>query len=211
MGMSPASQPPAGPRPQRADAARSRARILDAAQELVRRDGAAVSTDAIARAAGVGSATLYRHFPTRAALFESLFAEQTEALCAEADRLGRDGDRAAALEDWLHLLIRRTIADRGLAAAALGPDAVGSRSSCSARIAATTERLVHRAAPDGLPTGASATELLTLISGIVATQPLSADPDTADRLLGLALTGALRTSADGSGARDGRPGHDGHS
>lgn len=179
----------------RADAARSRARILEAANELVRRDGATVSTDAIARAAGVGSATLYRHFPTRAALFESLFVEQTEALCAEADQLGHDGDAAEAIAAWLHLLIRRTIADRGLAAAALGLDAVESRSSCAARIAAATERLVHRTAPGGLPTGASATELLTLVGGIVATQPLSAHPTTADRLLGLALTGALRPTA----------------
>ena len=158
----------------------------------MRRDGAAVPTDAIAQAAGVGSATLYRHFPTRAALFESLFVEQTRALCAEADRLGREGDPASALEAWLHLLIRRTITDRGLAAATLGPEAVESRSSCSAQIAAATEGLLQRTAPDGPRTGATATELLTLISGIVATQPVSATPDVADRLLRLALRGALR-------------------
>ena len=164
----------------------------------MRRDGAAVTTDAIARAAEVGSATLYRHFPTRAALFESLFVEQTGALCAEADRIGREEDPDSALEAWLHLLIRRTIADRGLAATTLGADAVGSRSSCSAQIAAATERLVRRAAPDSRPpaatgpTGATAEELLTLISGIIATQPLSATPEAADRLLGLALRGALR-------------------
>ena len=192
MGVVPAS---ARPRPQRADAVRSRARILGAAEELVRRQGASVPTDAIARAAGVGSATLYRHFPTRAALFESLFVEQTGALCAEADRLARERDPASALEAWLHLLIRRTIANRALAATALGPEAVGSRSSCAARIAAATERLVHRAADDGRPTGATATELLTLVSGIVATQPMSATAEAADRLLGLALRGALRPDA----------------
>lgn len=206
--MVPVSQPPADGRPVRADAARSRARILQAAQDLVHREGATVSADAIARAAGVGSATLYRHFPTRADLLESLFVEQTDALCAEADRLGHDGD-ASAVAAWLHLLIRRTVSDRGLAATALGPDAVRSRSSCSAKIAAATERLVERAAPDGLPTGASAAELLVLVGGIVATQPLTADPATADRLLGLTLRGALRSEAqpgpDGGDVRGQRP------
>ncbi|MBC3841807.1 helix-turn-helix transcriptional regulator [Streptacidiphilus sp. 4-A2] len=80
----PAEQPPArsagGGRPLRADARRNRARVLAAANEVFAAEGLAVPLDEIARRAGVGAGTVYRHFPTKEALFEAVVADRLEAL-----------------------------------------------------------------------------------------------------------------------------------
>jgi len=68
----------------RADGRRNRERIVAAAVELVGRDGAQASLEEIARRAGVGSATLHRHFPSRRALLEAVFSAGVEHLCARA-------------------------------------------------------------------------------------------------------------------------------
>ena len=95
---------------QRSDARRNRARILDAARELVTApstdspsDGPApaeLSMAEVARRAGVGRATLYRNFPERRDLLEALFAEEVDALIAAA--APSSGDAGAALLGWLH-------------------------------------------------------------------------------------------------------------
>ncbi|MBK3582736.1 helix-turn-helix transcriptional regulator, partial [Streptomyces sp. MBT57] len=72
---------------QRSDARRNYSRILAVAEAEVARHGAAASLEQVARTAGVGSATVRRHFPTRQALLEAVFQERIQALCERADQL----------------------------------------------------------------------------------------------------------------------------
>lgn len=71
-----ATEPTTDERPRRADARRNRARILEAARRVCAKHGAAVQMDDVARSAGVGVGTVYRHFPTKDALIEALVAEK---------------------------------------------------------------------------------------------------------------------------------------
>ena len=86
------TQPPARPpRPQRADAVRNRARVLEAARAAFAAEGLAVPLDEIARRAGVGAGTVYRHFPTKEALFEAVIADQLAALAEDAEARAAGG------------------------------------------------------------------------------------------------------------------------
>lgn len=87
----------------RADARRNRERLLAAASEAFAEDGAAVSMDAIARRAGVGSGTLYRHFPTLEDLVEEVYRDQLQRLRAGADELLAKEPPARALSMWMVL------------------------------------------------------------------------------------------------------------
>ena len=75
---------PAPARPLRADARRNRAKVLEAAREVFAAEGLAVPLDEIARRAGVGAGTVYRHFPTKEALFEAVVVDRLEALALDA-------------------------------------------------------------------------------------------------------------------------------
>ncbi len=89
----------------RADAVRNRARILDAARQLVAVQGPEVSMEAIAGLAGVAVGTLYRHHPTKAALMRAVIADSAQRLASDAEAaLGRVGDGARAGEELLALV-----------------------------------------------------------------------------------------------------------
>lgn len=81
-----------GGRPLRADARRNRARVLEAAREAFATEGLAVPVDEIARRAGVGAGTVYRHFPTKESLFEAVVTDRIEAL----NTVGREAVRSVA-------------------------------------------------------------------------------------------------------------------
>lgn len=87
-----ATCPPA----QRADARRNRARLLGAAEVVFAEQGIAVPVDEVARRAGVGVGTLYRHFPTKEALFEAVVLDRLGRMADEAERLAGSPDPAAA-------------------------------------------------------------------------------------------------------------------
>jgi AcrR family transcriptional regulator len=99
------SSPAVPERKVRADAARNRERILEIAKEVFTRDGASASLDEIARVAGVGPGTLYRHFPTREALIEAVYHNEVEKLAAAADRFGETMPPLEALRAWTMLFI----------------------------------------------------------------------------------------------------------
>ena len=82
------SQP--APRKPRTDAQRNRERILEVAKEAFTRSGASTSLDDIAKQAGVGAGTLYRHFPTRDALLEAVYRTEVEKLAAAERKLAQD-------------------------------------------------------------------------------------------------------------------------
>jgi AcrR family transcriptional regulator len=105
---------------QRADAQRNRDRLLAAAEAALNAHGAGASLDDIARAAGVGNATLYRHFPTREKLIEAVYDQRIAALCSAAG-LAEAGEPGRALNEWLravvvHITGSRVLADAFMAA-----------------------------------------------------------------------------------------------
>jgi AcrR family transcriptional regulator len=101
----------------RADAARNRARLLDAAKAVFAAGGADASLEAVARQAEVGVGTLYRHFPTREALYEAVYRREVDELSALAQRLGREATAEAALRAWVAALIEFVATKKGMAKA----------------------------------------------------------------------------------------------
>ncbi|MGB7267427.1 MAG: TetR/AcrR family transcriptional regulator [Terracidiphilus sp.] len=97
--------PPPPTRKPRADAQRNRERILDVAKEIFTRDGAAASLDEIARHAGIGPGTLYRHFPNRDALIEAVYRNEVEKLAAAEKRFAAEMPPLEALRAWMLLFI----------------------------------------------------------------------------------------------------------
>ena len=105
----------------RADAARNRARVLEVAYETFAADGLAVPIDEIARRAGVGAGTVYRHFPTKEALFQAVIAERLRGVVEEGRTLLAEADPAEAMFTFLRsMVLQWGAADRGLVDALAG-------------------------------------------------------------------------------------------
>jgi AcrR family transcriptional regulator len=100
----------------RADARRNRERLLAAALEVFAAQGTDVSLKAIAKAAGVGIGTLYRHFPTRDALLEAAYRSEVAQLC-DVEELLRDRPPDAALAEWMNRFVDYAVTKRGLSGA----------------------------------------------------------------------------------------------
>jgi AcrR family transcriptional regulator len=92
-------------RPLRADAARNRARLLDTAEEVFTARGTGVKTEEIAKAAGVGVGTLFRHFPTKEALLAAVLVRRLERLTQEAARLRAELDPGEAFFAFFGLVV----------------------------------------------------------------------------------------------------------
>src|ERR1700723_3559624 len=89
----------------RADAVRNRERVLEAAKAVFSAGGAEASLEAVARAAGVGIGTLYRHFPTREALFEAVYRREVEQLADLAEELKQQAQPVEALRQWMRAIV----------------------------------------------------------------------------------------------------------
>jgi AcrR family transcriptional regulator len=89
----------------RADAERNRARVLEVAKEAFTRFGAEASLDDIAKQAGVGAGTLYRHFPTREALIEAVYRTEVEKLAASELKFAENMPPVEALRAWMMLFV----------------------------------------------------------------------------------------------------------
>jgi AcrR family transcriptional regulator len=101
-------------RPQRADARRNYEKVLAAAREAFAEGGEATSLEEIARRAGVGIGTLYRHFPNRQALLEAVYVGEVEEVCRSAAELA-DAEPWEALNGWFERLIAYLATKRALA------------------------------------------------------------------------------------------------
>jgi len=106
-------------RPMRADAARNRAKVLEVAYETFAAEGLAVPIDEIARRAGVGPGTVYRHFPTKEALFQAVIEDRVRSIVDRAHQL-LAADPGAALFEFLREMVRTAAADHGIADALAG-------------------------------------------------------------------------------------------
>jgi AcrR family transcriptional regulator len=101
----------------RADAVRNRERVLEAAKQVFSAGGAEASLEAVARAAGVGIGTLYRHFPTREALFEAVYRREVQHLADLAEELKREGRPIDALRHWMRSNVKFVATKKGMSAA----------------------------------------------------------------------------------------------
>ena len=174
------------PRPQRADARRNYEKLISAAREAFAEDGTAASLEDIARRAGVGIGTLYRHFPTRQDVFESVYVDEVEALCRTASELPTDLSPWDALVAWLHRFVLYAATKRALAEALNRDSQVFL--SCRGEIYAAGEPLLRRAQDAGeARPDTSFDDVVRLISGI--TMIHFAEPDQIERVLGVALDG----------------------
>ncbi len=90
----------------RADAEQNRQLLLETAKAAFAEKGASVPLEEIARTAGVGIGTLYRHFPNREALLQDVYADESEKLAAAAERLIAEEAPVDALREWLRLFVR---------------------------------------------------------------------------------------------------------
>ncbi len=98
----------------RADSLRNRERLLEAATAIFRLGGAQASLEAVAREAGVGIGTLYRHFPTREALFDAVYRHEVDLLADLAQTLSTEDDPVAALKSWLQANVRLVATKKGM-------------------------------------------------------------------------------------------------
>jgi AcrR family transcriptional regulator len=102
-----------GRRP-RADAVRNRERVLEAAKTVLSAGGPDASLEAVARAAGVGIGTLYRHFPTREALFEAVYRREVQQLADLAEQLKEQAQPVEALRRWMRSNVTFVATKKGM-------------------------------------------------------------------------------------------------
>jgi AcrR family transcriptional regulator len=184
--------------PMRADARRNRERLLAAARDAFTELGADAPLEDIARKAGVGIGTLYRHFPTRLDLQEAVFRDQVAAVCAGANELRRSHTPGDALAAWLKRLITYMGTKRGLSSALINAFGRDSElvSSCSAQMRAAGSELLTDAQQAGVVrTDIDIADLLRLVHAIVvATEHPPSNAAQRERLLTLVFDG-LRVNA----------------
>jgi AcrR family transcriptional regulator len=101
----------------RADSIRNRERLLEAAAAVFSAGGPDASLEAVAKRAGVGIGTLYRHFPTREALFEAVYRHEVAHLGELAGQLALETEPVDALRRWLHANVQLVATKRGMLAA----------------------------------------------------------------------------------------------
>jgi AcrR family transcriptional regulator len=101
----------------RTDVVRNRERLLEAAKLVFSAGGPDVGLDAVARQAQVGIGTLYRHFPTREALFEAVYRREVEQLAALAQVVKADCSPVEALREWLHANVEFVATKKGMSSA----------------------------------------------------------------------------------------------
>ncbi|MEU0585089.1 helix-turn-helix domain-containing protein [Streptomyces sp. NPDC006132] len=181
-------------RPMRADARRNHERLLKVAVEAFAEHGESASLDDIARRAGVGSGTLYRHFPTRRALLEAAYLDRIEALVARAGTLAAERPPGEALGEWLYELGVGMIRMRGLKAL-LGPAVTEGDSAvttaCGDSVRSAAGRLVRAAHEEGtLRRDVEPIDVLRLTHGVATASELAdGEGRHIRRYLGLLLEG----------------------
>ena len=178
----------------RADARRNYERLLAAATAAFAEHGPDASLDDIARRAGVGIGTLYRHFPTRQALLEAVYREQIEALSAEAEDLLDEASPGRALATWLRSVLAHNVTHRGLKEAVMNGEGSELVSSSKARMRAAGAALLARAQQAGaIRDDLDIGDLLRLVYGIaLANEKGPESPALANRCLLIMIDGLRR-------------------
>jgi AcrR family transcriptional regulator len=194
---SPATQAAQQKRP-RADAERNRARLLDAARAAFASGQDQVTLDQIARDAGVGIGTLYRHFPTREALVEALYRKELGDLCASAGDLLNTHSPDAALRAWMSRFADYVAAKREMADAIRAVFASGTVTVSQAReeLAEAVRGILDAGAADGtLRAGILPQDVVAMIVGIFTATSIAGGREQLERMFDL-LMDAIRVRND---------------
>jgi AcrR family transcriptional regulator len=171
-------------RPMRADARRNRERLLQAAAVAFAEHGEGASLDDIAKRAGVGAGTLYRHFPTRQALLEAAYLDRIEAIAARAGVIAAERAPGEALVEWLGELAAGMIEVRGMkallgTAVTAGGSAVDT--ACGDCLRGAVGRLVRAAQEEGaLRRDVEPIEVLRLVHGVATAAEATDATDGSD-------------------------------
>jgi AcrR family transcriptional regulator len=176
-------------RPKRADARRNYEKVLAAAREAFADGGESTALEEIARRAGVGIGTLYRHFPNRQALVEALYVGEVEEICRSADELG-DADPWEALSGWFERFIGYIATKQALANELLNyldHDAALFK-VCRTSLWEAGEPLLRRAQEAGeVRPDVSIGEVIQMVVGIAKIP--TGDPAQTQQILRIALDG----------------------
>jgi AcrR family transcriptional regulator len=180
----------------RADGARNRQLLIDAAKAAFAQVGMSVSLEEIARRAGVGIGTLYRHFPTRETVVEAVYRHEVEHLAGAVPQLLERLPPGEALHKWMHLFIDY-IATKRLIAPSLGPK-TGPSSALYATsaelITGAISTLVKRAVASGdVRKDIDPSDLLRAMIGVSYQNPDAAWEASARRVIDLLMDGLRRT------------------
>ncbi|MGN6605775.1 MAG: TetR/AcrR family transcriptional regulator [Jatrophihabitans sp.] len=176
-------------RPLRADAARNRAQLIAAAREAFAEHGTGASLEDIARRAGVGVGTLYRHFPNRQELLEAVYVEEVEALCRSAADFASLPEWDALVAWFLrfvdYVATKRALAEEMLAT--VSKDAPVFRQCHDAIFAAGQPLLAKAIAAGAVRDDVAFEDVIRLVSGV--TMIRNATPEDIRRVLTVALDG----------------------
>jgi AcrR family transcriptional regulator len=183
-------------RPKRADARRNYDKVIAAARSAFTERGAETSLEGIARRAGVGIGTLYRHFPNRQALLEAVYVEEVERLSASASQLA-DLEPWEALSTWLEGFVGYMATKQALASELLDhvdPDAPLFM-GCRASLYAAAGPLLQRAQDAGVVRDdVELADVIHLVGGIAKMH--NSGPAQVARVLAIALDGLRRRPQD---------------
>lgn len=183
----------ASPRAMRADARRNHERLLTEARSAFAERGTDASLEDVARRAGVGIGTLYRHFPNRDALLSAVFEDAVGDLLSRSRELLHAPEPCAALVTWLREMVTHAGEYRGLARSlmSVSTDGTSALARCSGPIREAGGALLARAQEAGtVRLDISIGDLLQLTHAIaLAAEETPGDPELADRLLYLTLRG----------------------
>ena len=194
----------------RADAIRNRERLLDAARAEFadgRKAGRPVALEHIARRAGVGIGTLYRHFPSREALAEAIYREEVTQLCESVNSLLAQHDPATSLRVWMDRFAEYVEAKRemGDALRALIDTGVVTAAASRERLAGALQELLDAGAADGsLRADLRADDLVTSVVGVVMATEVAGGRAQLDRLFDLLIDGVRAPRTSPSRKRSGR-------
>lgn len=162
------TSPPSG-RPLRADAQRNRAKVLAAAEEVFAVQGTSASTEEVARKAGVGIGTVFRHFPTKESLLEAVLVALLERLAAEAEDLRAAGDPGAAFFGFFSRVVAQAGAKQAVteALAEAGIDARAATGRAGPGLKAALGVLLERAQQAGaVRADVGPGEVMALLAGM---------------------------------------------
>jgi AcrR family transcriptional regulator len=184
------------PRRLRADAQRNRERILKIAKKAFTRFGANISLDDVAKQAGVGAGTLYRHFPTRDALLEAVYRTEVEKLAAAEEEFSKTMPPVEALRAWM-LLFVDYIAAKQIIAPALNTIVGGPSKlfeTTSGLILGAVQALVDRAIESGdIRPDLDPLDLLRALVGVSNVASVPEWPQSAKRLVEILILGSRVT------------------
>ncbi|WP_172291955.1 TetR/AcrR family transcriptional regulator [Pseudoruegeria sp. HB172150] len=196
------AEPQKSSRKPRADSIRNREKLLAAASDVFSAGGPGASLEAVAREAGVGIGTLYRHFPTRESLFLAVYEREVDEMVDLATRLAGEADPVEALRRWMHASVHMVATKRGMLAA-LTPTVEGADAffaEVSKRLLKAVSDLMDRGIETGRLRGdVPPEEVMRAFLAICYTREQPGWQETVIRLLDVFIDGLATSPAQRDG------------